>query len=207
MKKQEHIAVFCVGNKLMYDDGLGPVVYEQLQSYELPDNVKLFDLGCLTMDRINDVRDFDLIITVDAIDGTDEPVGTLFRFAPEDMAQRSFGTQSLHDLKLSDLFNSAALLGYECDGVCLGMQVENPFPEEVCVGLSPQVEEAVPNLVDLVLAELVNRGIEIIERSSGKPVMPGFHHQMTDKDLLECSPRSAGAVSDKTLDQTEPTDD
>ncbi len=180
MKKQDHIAVFCVGNKLMYDDGLGVAVYEQLQAYEFPENVELFDLGCLTLDRINDVRDFDLIVTVDAVDGTDEPVGTLFRFSPEDMAQRSFGTQSLHDLKLSDLFSSAALLGYNCEGICLGMQVENPFPEEVCVGLSPRVAEALPNLVDLVLAELVNRGVVVIERGTNKPVSPGFHHQMMD---------------------------
>ena len=84
----------------MYDDGLGPAVYEQLRAYEFPVHVKLFDLGCLTMDRINDVRDFDIIMTVDAVDGTNEPVGTLFRYAPEDMAQRGFGGQSLHDLKL-----------------------------------------------------------------------------------------------------------
>ena len=168
----------------MYDDGLGPVVFEQLQSYEFPKHVEIFDLGCLTMDRINDVRDFDLIVTVDAIDGTEELPGTLFRFSPEDMALRSFGTQSLHDLKLSDLFHSAALLGYECEGVCLGMQVENPFPEEVRVGLSKTVAAALPNLVDLVLAELVKRGIDIIERSSGKPVTPGFHHQMTDTSPL-----------------------
>lgn len=180
MKKQDHIAVFCVGNKLMYDDGVGVAVYEQLRAYEFPENVELFDLGCLTLDRINDVRDFDLIVTVDAVDGTEEPVGTLFRYSPKDMAQRSFGAQSLHDLKLSDLFNSAALLGYECEGVCLGMQVENPFPEEVQVGLSPRVAEALPNLVDLVLAELVNRGVEVVERSTNKPVSPGFHHEMTD---------------------------
>ena len=40
------IGVFCVGNKLMLDDGLGTAVYEELvERYEIPENVELFDLG------------------------------------------------------------------------------------------------------------------------------------------------------------------
>ena len=37
------IGVFCVGNKLMLDDGLGTAVYEELvERYEAPGNVELF---------------------------------------------------------------------------------------------------------------------------------------------------------------------
>lgn len=178
------IALYCVGNKLMLDDGIGPVVYEELSSYEFSEGVDLFDLGCLTLGRINDVCDYDVIITVDAVDGTGHPPGTLFRYAPSDLAKRAFGTQSLHDLTLSDLFDSAALLGYECEGVCLGMQVENAFPAEATVGLTPAVYEHVPDLVDCVLAELVGRGVSVEVALGGTPVMNGFHHQMTDRDRL-----------------------
>ena len=32
------IAVFCVGNRLMLDDGIGPAVYDELvEHYEIPD--------------------------------------------------------------------------------------------------------------------------------------------------------------------------
>lgn len=183
MNSEERIAVFCVGNKLMCDDGLGPAVYEQLQAYAFPENIDVFDLGCLTLDRINDVRDYDLIITVDALDATGKEVGTIFRFAPEDMALRGFGSQSLHDLKLSDLFNSAALLGYECDGICLGMQVENATPPEARIGLTPVVFTKVADLVDCVLAELANRGIGMHVRATGEQVSQGFHHQMVEGQM------------------------
>ncbi len=121
------IAVFCVGNKLMLDDGVGPAVYEELlKRYDIPDNVTLFDLGCLTLNMIERVREYDVIITVDAVDGTDAEPGTVFRFAPDAMARHSGATASLHDLKLVDLFDAATLLGYEAEGLCLGMQVEEP---------------------------------------------------------------------------------
>lgn len=160
--ENERIAVLCVGNRLMLDDGLGPAVYDAVrEDYDLPDSVDLYDLGCLTLDMLNAVRDYDLIITVDAVDGTDAAPGTVFRYAPDDMARRPAGAQSLHDLRLVDLFDAALLLDYQADGVCLGMQVENPSPAEVTVGLTPAVYDALPLLVETLLAELVRRGVEV----------------------------------------------
>lgn len=167
----ERIAVLCVGNRLMLDDGLGPAVYDAVrEGYCLPPDVDLYDLGCLTLDMLNAVRDYDLIITVDAVDGTDAAPGTVFRYAPDDMARRSAGTQSLHDLRLVDLFDAALLLDYRAEGLCLGMQVENPYPSEVAIGLTPAVHEALPLLVETLVAELVHRGVDV-RRADGTPVV------------------------------------
>lgn len=153
------VAVICVGNKLMLDDGLGPAVYEELEArYEMPENVQLFDVGCLSMEMLPVVRDFDVVITVDAVDGTGEEPGTVFRFEPEAMARHSGATASLHDLKLVDLFDAAMLLGYEAEGLCLGMQVENPSPAVVTIGLTPKVDAALPLLVRTVVGELARLG-------------------------------------------------
>ena len=83
------IAVFCVGNRLMLDDGIGPAVYDELvEHYEIPEGVDLYDLGCMTMKLLNKVDEYDFIITVDAVDGTDSEPGTVFRYKPEDIASR-----------------------------------------------------------------------------------------------------------------------
>lgn len=159
MEGARSIAVFCVGNKLMLDDGVGPAVYEELlKRYEIPENVELFDLGCLTLNMIERVREYDVIITVDAVDGTDAEPGTVFRFEPDAMARHSGANASLHDLKLVDLFDAATLLGYEAEGLCLGMQVENPSPAVVTVGLTPKVDAALPLLVETVAGELARLG-------------------------------------------------
>ena len=156
------IAVLCVGNKLMLDDGVGPAVYEELvEGYEIPGNVELYDIGCLSMDMLFIVDACDFIITVDAVDGTDAEPGTVFRFQPDAMARHAGANASLHDLKLIDLFDAATLLGYSADGLCLGMQVENMSPAEYTVGLTPKVFAALPLLVETVAAELDRRGFPL----------------------------------------------
>ena len=149
------IAVMCVGNRLMLDDGVGPAVYDVLKERALPAEIDLFDVGCMTMDMINSVRDYDFIITVDAVDGSGEDPGTLFRYTPDELAPRPFGMSSLHDLRLSDLFEAASLLGYSAEGICFGMQVENPSPPTLMEGLTPSVAAKVMDLADLVEHEIL----------------------------------------------------
>lgn len=159
-------AVFFVGNKLMLDEGVGPAAYEALQEhYIVPANVLLFDVGCMSMDMLPYVRDCDVILTVDAVDGTGERPGTVFRFSPDAMARAANARASLHDLKLADLFDAAVLLGYEAEGYCLGMQVENMYPAEYTIGLTPPVAEALPLLVDAIAAELSRRGFSVTPKA------------------------------------------
>lgn len=154
--------VFCVGNRLMLDEGIGPAVYDEvLKRYELPDNVAFFDVGCMSLDMLGYVESCDVILTVDAVDGTGDEPGTVYRFEPDAMARHSGAMSSLHDLKLVDLFDAASLLGYEAEGFCLGMQVENMSPKEYTVGLTPKVHDALPLLVEAVVAELDRRGFPL----------------------------------------------
>lgn len=160
-------AVFFVGNRLMLDEGVAPAVYDELvANYEVSDNVLLFDVGCMSLDMLPYVEKCDVILTVDAVDNTGDPAGTVYRFPPDAMARHTGAMASLHDLKLVDLFDAASLLGYEADGYCLGMQVENMYPSEYAVGLTEPVSEAFPLLVETVLAELHSRGFDL-KRKAG----------------------------------------
>lgn len=159
------IAVFFVGNRLMLDDGVAPAVYDELlEHYDLPDGVDFFDVGCMSLDMVTKVKDYDLLITVDAVDGTDSEPGTVFRYMPYDIDRGCGARTSLHDTKLADLFDAAALLGYEAEGLCYGMQVENMEPVDFTVGLTPRVAAKVDFLAETVRAELFRRGFELIPR-------------------------------------------
>ena len=81
------------------------------------------------------------------------------------MARHSGATASLHDLKLIDLFDAAVLLGYEAEGLCLGMQVENPSPALVTIGLTAKVDAALSLLVDTVAGELARLGAPLSLRT------------------------------------------
>ena len=117
-------AVFFVGNRLMLDDGVGPAAYDEiLAGYDIPENVTLVDVGCMSLDMLPYVERCDLILTVDAVDGTGDAPGTVYRFEPDAMARHSGPEASLHDLKLVDLFDAASLMGYEAEGFCLAARV------------------------------------------------------------------------------------
>lgn len=159
-------AVFFVGNRLMMDDGVAPAAYDALlEAYDVPDNVQLMDVGCMALDMLGYVDRCDLILTVDAVDGTGDAPGTVYRFEPDAMARHAGPEASLHDLKLVDLFDAASLMGYEAEGFCLGMQVGNSSPSEFYVGLTPECEAALPLLVETVAAELARRGFPLTRKA------------------------------------------
>lgn len=166
----KQIAIFCVGNRLHLDDGVGPAVYDYvLEHFDVPDNVELCDLGVLTMDKINYVDRCDAIITVDAFEYSGEPVGTILRGSPQDLAPALGPNISLHDLRLVDLFDQASLIEYECEGICLGMQVENTDPQFLTQDLTPRVKEQLPLLVETLAAELVRLGSPLIDKKTHLP--------------------------------------
>ncbi|MBP5313881.1 MAG: hydrogenase maturation protease [Eggerthellaceae bacterium] len=158
-------AVFFIGNKLMLDDGVGAAAYALMNdTFEKSPQVDMFDVGCLTMDMLGMVNEYDFILTVDAVDGTDAAPGTVFRYSPKEMRRNTGAVSSLHELKLADLFDAASLLGYECDGYCVGVQVSNAVPTQVCIGLTPDVQKALPLLVEAAAAELYRHGFELKRR-------------------------------------------
>lgn len=132
-------------------------------------SVDMFDVGCMTLDMVSKVNEYDLLITVDAVDGTDAEPGTVYRYEPYDIARAAGARTSLHELKLADLFDAATMLGFEAEGLCFGMQVENLEPVEFIEGLTPKVQERMPFLAETVIAELSRRGCAIT-RKDGKPL-------------------------------------
>ena len=169
-ERNKKVAVFCVGNRLHLDDGVGPAVFDIVQEqFDVPEGVEMFDLGVLTMDMINYLDTCDAVITVDAIEHSGEKPGTVLKGTPQDMAESQGANMSLHDLRLVDLFDAAVLLGYDSEGICIGMQVENTEPEILTEDLTPDVKAALPLLVETLAAELARLGLPLIDKQTGQP--------------------------------------
>ena len=177
--------VACVGNMLMLDEGFGPYMARVLTEREhalehfdeehadllmrtfRPDEteppagderIPVLDAGTMGMGLIPYIRDYDQIVVVDVVDcGPDAVPGTCYTFSPEDMAANCV-MHSLHDMRVSDVLTNARLVGYDCDIRCVGVQKKNCFPEELVVGLTPELEAAVPVAMDAILEQL---GLEL----------------------------------------------
>jgi hydrogenase maturation protease len=154
----ERITIMGIGNPLMRDEGIGIRVVEVLMtSFEFPDHVTLVDAGTMGMTILNLFQDCDYMLVVDAVDGSGEPAGTVMRLSPEDLAPNQV-MHSLHDVRLVDVLQSAMLMGNEPTVDCIGVQIEDM--SEISIGLTPDLEAAVPDVVAAVLEVLAERGVE-----------------------------------------------
>ena len=154
----KRIAVLCLGNPLAGDDGVGIRVGEWLiEHYLFPEGVDVIDAGVMGMALLPHFADHDLVLTVDAVEGTGTSPGTVLRFQPDDVATYQGGAGA-HDMRFSDVLQAAVLLGHQVQGTCVGVQVASLEPGGP---LAPEVEAAVPLAGETAVAILVREwGVE-----------------------------------------------
>jgi hydrogenase maturation protease len=154
---QERIIVLGIGNPLVRDEGVGIRIIEELMSsYEFPDNVQLIDAGTMGLSILSLFRDCDYMLIVDAVDGTGHEPGTVVRVSPEDIAPNQV-KHSLHDNRFIDVLEAAELVGTRPAADCIGVQVKELV--SVVIGLTPEVEAAVPVAVEAALQVLAEHGV------------------------------------------------
>ncbi|MCL2808227.1 MAG: hydrogenase maturation protease [Coriobacteriia bacterium] len=145
------ILILCIGNILLMDEGVGSrVAKELLQNHELPKGVQVLDRGCMGMALLSDFKDASKVLVVDAVDNTGYEPGTVVTFKPEDIAPYQ-AFHGAHDTRLVDVLQALALMGYQPEVDCLGVQVLNMSPQDFHIGLTPPVEAAVDVLVQSCL--------------------------------------------------------
>ncbi len=179
----ERVAILCIGNPLMRDDGVGPYIARELiEQYVFPDTVEIFDEGCMGMAILPLLDEYDYVLTVDAVNGSHLMPGTVVRFKPEDIGNYSDSIRSAHDMRFSDVLGAAALLGYVVEGYCIGIQVADAFPAEPEIGLTEAVAAAVPLAIQTILATLVAHGVHDIRvKATGDSVIPPGAFADTDE--------------------------
>ena len=165
---EKRIAVLCIGNILMLDEGVGPHVAARLhERFVFPSHVNVRDCAAMGMQLLSEFSSHEVILVVDAVDNSGHPPGTVVRFAPDELA-RYDTFHGAHDTRFVDVLEAAELLGHRPEGYCLGVQIENMSPAEFTIGLTPAVEAAVPQLMYHVLTFLSEQGAQVIDRSTGE---------------------------------------
>jgi hydrogenase maturation protease len=146
-----------LGSKLQGDDGLGPYVIEELEKECQPEGVTLADYGISGFKCALNLAHYDRVIFVDAVSLPGRVPGTLhhLRIPREKLSGRpTLGDAgiSMHETDLPRILATAAALGTAPrEIIVIGCQ---PADTRVRLGLSPDVEKAVPAIIEMVKAEL-----------------------------------------------------
>ena len=142
--------VLGIGNVLLRDEGIGCHVVRALEEIPLP-GVEILDGGTCP-DVLQLLEDADKLIVVDAVKGGGMP-GQIYRFHLDDIALEQKPFLSLHDMGLVDSLMLTKLWHSIGETLIIGVE-----PKEIEWGLelSPELQEKVPHIVELILAEIAN---------------------------------------------------
>ena len=150
MQEGKKTIVLGLGNLLLGDEGVGVYVVQRLSELKLPAGVEPIDGGTAGIDLLPIFREAVRVIVVDAAHGSGPP-GSIYRFGPEEIGKTALEHLSLHQLSLREVLQAAELLGIKPEITIIGVE-----PAQVALGLelSPSVEEALPQVIEVVLKEL-----------------------------------------------------
>jgi len=147
------IKILGCGNTLVGDDGVGIRIIERLRELKLPPNVEVIDAGVGGLAILSWIEDADKVIIVDAVQTGNEPPGTVYEFTDKELPPSNMFMLSLHDLNLVDTINVGRLV-QKMPGEIVIIGVEVKRVAEFTKELTPEVEAAIPEVLDLVLKEL-----------------------------------------------------
>lgn len=152
MSSSSATLVIGLGNPLRGDDGIGVRVIEALRARALPDNVEVVDGGTRGLDLVNLMEAWPRVILIDAAHLGKEP-GEFEKFTLDEV--RLLGENaslSIHGAGLREALLLAQVLGVLPEQVVIcGVQ---PAHLDWRDELSPEVEAALPDLVEAVLTEV-----------------------------------------------------
>ncbi|HPJ73814.1 MAG TPA: coenzyme F420-reducing hydrogenase, FrhD protein [Methanoregulaceae archaeon] len=153
------IVITGCGNPLFADDGFGPAVVEELSRLSLPDTVKVVDAGLGGPHFIFTLLDPEVtkrLIIIDIADFGGEP-GQIVDLKVEDLPPGSY-----RDAHSWDLTEPLHRIKDDIDITVICCQPKRVTAPEFEMGLSPEVEGAIPRTVQYVLELIgVDYGIAI----------------------------------------------
>jgi hydrogenase maturation protease len=163
-------AVIGLGSVLMGDDAAGPHVLRRLEAeYELPPGIDILDLGTPGPELAHIVEGLDALIVADTLrtpGATPGQVRLLRR--PEILRGKEPDRLSPHDPSLRGALVAASLLGRSPQDVLFVGIV--PAETRLGIGLTPEVQEAVPKAVAAVVSELRRLGWGVKRRETPKTI-------------------------------------
>jgi hydrogenase maturation protease len=146
--------VLGLGNSILTDDAVGLTIAEEVRRRLDKADVTVEQASTGGLGLLDLVLGFDKIIIVDAIQTKNNEPGRIRRLSP-DQFSGSLRSVSSHDVTLATALELARSLGKDVPQEIVILAVEAADVDSFGEDLTPAVAAAVPDVVELVLQELV----------------------------------------------------
>ncbi len=146
-EKKNRILILGIGNYLMGDEGVGVHAVHALSKVKLPENVDILDGGTGSFDLMPIIAQYALVFFIDATMDGREP-GSLDVIYPKFAADFP-SVLSAHDVGLKDMIDALEFNGELPKIILLTVSIKEMIP--MTITLTPEVQNAIPDIVDKVL--------------------------------------------------------
>ena len=163
MTDDKPIRILGVGNVLCTDDGLGPYAIKVLEAqFEFPEEVEVLDVGTPGLDFTPYLADARMVIVLDTVKGEEAPGSLRLLRDREIVAKPPPSRMSPHEPGLREALMATELAEMNPEEILL----VGVIPESTDQGtnLTDNVREAVPEVIDTVVAELERLGFPPVRR-------------------------------------------
>ena len=153
MTKVQDILILGIGNILLKDEGVGVHVVNKLKEMPLPDNVEVLDGGTAGLDLTDFIANRKKVIVIDAVKAGEKP-GTIYRLTEKNLNIKPKAIMSFHEIDFLDALHMSEVMGDKPkETIVIGIE-----PKDMSDGieLSPEIEERIPRIIEVVMKELNN---------------------------------------------------
>ena len=144
------LKVLGIGNTLRGDDGIGPIIIDELMKRDLPDSIQLYDIGSDAFSIIDHFEKEEPVLVIDCAQMGKEP-GEVVKFDVKDENLPILDKAiSIHGFGFSDVYKMAKNLYENIQCTIIGVQ---PKSLEFNTGLSKEVKNKIPSIIKMVMEE------------------------------------------------------
>jgi len=144
------LKVLGIGNTLRGDDGIGPVIIEELKKLDLPDSINLIEIGSDAFSIIDHFENKQSVLVIDCAQmGKDPGECVKFDVKNENLPILDKAI-SVHGFGFADVYKLAQNLYEDIQCTIIGIQ---PKSIEFNTGLSEEVKNNIPLIINMVMEE------------------------------------------------------
>jgi hydrogenase maturation protease len=151
MLSQKDTLILGIGNILLKDEGVGVHVVRRIKGMDLPKDVEVLDGGTAGLELVDFIENRRKLIVVDAVKTGAKP-GTIYRLLETNLKIKPKAIMSFHEIDFLDaLYMSDVMKNKPKEIIVIGVE-----PKDMSDGveLSPEIEERIPRIIEIVMKEL-----------------------------------------------------
>jgi hydrogenase maturation protease len=146
--------VLGIGNPILSDDGVGLRVAQEVGKKLDDPQITISETSAAGLSLLDSIIDHDKVIIIDAIQTEEGKAGQIYRMKPEDFSSAKH-VSSPHQINLVTALELGKMLDLSMPQGITIFAVEAKDTTSFSEGCTPEVEQAIPEVVKMVLAELV----------------------------------------------------